>query len=197
MKDNLIKILIPLVAVLIIFESIILVSSLKKNKVVTDNQAEIMKAKEVAALPVVDLKFVSDVNEMKVGKSYKVTLNLTPKQEIALNALDLYVKYDPTILTISNLVSSKDVAKPNFIKVSDKKSVIVANFLFAAKDGVVFAAKEANLLTFSVTPKKAGVSSIEISTGDNEGSSVTMFVDKVTSKGLPFSSNKLEIKLVN
>lgn len=193
MKNNLIKILIPIVSVLIIFESIIIVSDLKSDKVETTENVE--TTKEV--IPVADLEFASDVDEMKVGKSYKVVLNFTPKKEISLNALDLYVKFDPELLTISNLVSSEDISKPNLIKVSDKKNVIAVNFLFAEKDGLTFKTNEMTILTFDVTPVKTGVSSLDISTGDNEGDSVTMFVDKVSSKSLPFSSSKLEIKLVD
>lgn len=195
-KDNLIKILIPVVAVLIIVESIILVSVLNKDKKTKDsNTAQTEKVEQV--VPVVDLKLVSDVTEMKVGKSYKVSLNLIPRQEIKLDALELYVKFDPALLTISNLVSSKDINKANLMKVSDKKDVIVANFLFTDKNGVAFTSKEVNILTFSVTPKKSGVYSFEISTGDTEGDSITMLVDEITNQALPFSSNKLEIKLVD
>ena len=205
MKNNLIKILIPFIAILIIFESVMLVLTLKKDKetiksVNTDDGAPMATTTVMPkenSNSIIDLKFLSEVNEMKIGKSYKVVLNLIPKKEIALNAIDLYVKFDPSLLTISNLVSSDDIAKPNFIKVSDKKSVIAANFLFAAKDGVVLNTKGTNVLTFNVTPKKTGIAFLEIGKGDSEGNSVTIFVDKSTSKGLPFSSNKLEIKLVN
>lgn len=195
-KDKLIKILIPVVAVLIIVESIILVSVLNKDKKTKDSDTtQTEKVEQI--IPVVDLKLVSDVTEMKVGKSYKVSLNLIPRQEIKLDALELYIKFDPALLTISNLVSSKDMVKANLMKVSDKKDVIVSNFLFTEKDGVVFTSKEVSVLTFSVTPKKSGVYSLEISTGDKDGDSITMLVDEVTNQALPFSSNKLEIKLVD
>jgi hypothetical protein len=195
-KDKLIKILIPVVAVLIIVESIILVSVLNKDKKTKDSDTtQTEKVEQI--IPVVDLKLVSDVTEMKVGKSYKVSLNLIPRQEIKLDALELYIKFDPALLTISNLVSSKDMVKANLMKVSDKKDVIVSNFLFTEKDGVVFTSKEVSVLTFSVTPKKSGVYSLEISTGDKNGDSITMLVDEVTNQALPFSSNKLEIKLLD
>lgn len=205
MEDNkIIRILIPVVSVLIIFESIMLVSGLQKKTVSTSteniatNMVVTVTPKEVNNNSIIGLNLVSSESAIKVGKSYKVTLNLTAKQEIKLNALDLYVKYNPEVLTISNLVSGKDIVKPSFMKVSDKKSVVATSFLFTAKDGTVFAKdKETNILTFNITPKKAGVSSLQISTGDSQGDSVTMLVDKATSKALPFSSNKLEIKLID
>jgi hypothetical protein len=76
--------------------------------------------------------------------------------------------------------------------------VVAMNYLFTDKEGVAFTKdKEVVLLTFTVTPKAAGNSSFEISTGDSEGDSVTMFVDKNTSEGLLFTSNKLDVLLIN
>lgn len=204
MNNKMIKTLIPVIAVVIIFESIMLVSNLEKNSISS------LKTKEVIPTVVeVDegtkkeedslvLNLLSENKEMKIGKKYKISVGLTPKTELNLNALDLFVKFDPEMVSISDLVSTKELVKPDFIKVSDKKSVVVANFLFTTKDGVSFTKdKQVEILTFNATPKKAGVFGFEISTGDSEGDSVTMFVDKVTSKGLPFSSNKLEINFVN
>jgi hypothetical protein len=203
MNNKIVKTLIPVVAVIVIFESIMLVSNLEKNvasSTASDITSAVNKTETItkAEVKAFELSFVTETKEMKVGKKYKVSLDVTPSNDSNLNALDLYVKFDPAMVTISNLVSGKELAKPDFIKVSDKKNVIVENFLFSAKEGAVFTkGKETNLLTFTVTPKKLGSSSFEISTGDSEGDSVTMFVDKVTSKGLPFSSSKLEINLMN
>ena len=206
MNNKIIKILIPVVAVAIVLESILLVSGLTKKTDTTDNikQNQVNKVIQPTGVvkqnnnSVVDLSLKSDVNQMKVGKKYQVTLTFTPKKEIALNALELYVKFNKEMLTISDLVYDKNVPKPDFTKISDKQSVIVSTFLFQANEGVVFAKDKAiNILTFNVTPKKSGVSSLEMGTGDSEGYSVTMFVDTATGKVLPYSSNKLEIKLVN
>jgi hypothetical protein len=149
-------------------------------------------------VPVFDFSFSTDETQIKVGKKYKVSVNLTPKQDYSLNAFDLYVKYDPAMMTVSNLVSQKDLPTPDLIKVSDKKDVVVLNYLFADKDGAIFTKdKTVTVLTFTVTPKVAGSSSLEISTGDSDGDSVTMLVDKTTSKSLYFSSNKLDLLLTN
>jgi hypothetical protein len=201
MNNKIIRILIPIVAVVVIFESIMLVSSLEKNvnsPNVNDVDSTVISKKVPAEMKAFEVKFETDAKEMKIGKKYEVSVNLTPMDNFNLNGIDLYIKFDPTMVTVSNLVFGKELAKPDFIKVSDKKDVIVANFLFAAKDGVVFIKnKNVKVLTFIVTPKKLGVSYLEISTGDSDGDSVTMFVDKVTSKALLFSSNKLEVNVMN
>jgi hypothetical protein len=203
MNNKITSILIPVVAIIIIFESIMLVSNLDKSGVssqITPTVTNIATATaaKIEATPVVDLSFATDTSEMKVGKSYKVTLNITPNQDLKLNALELYIKYDPQIFTVSNLVSDEEIQKPDLMKVSDKKDVIATNFLFSGTDGESFAKdKQISILTFNVVAKKAGVSQFEIGTGDSDGNSATMFVDKVTSKSLSFSSDKLEVNLVN
>lgn len=202
MNNKITSILIPVVAIIIIFESIMLVSNLDKSGVssqVTPTVTNIATATatKVEAAPVVDLSFATDTSEMKVGKNYKVTLNITPNQDLKLNALDLFVKYDLEVFTISNLVSNKEIQKPDLMKVSDKKDVIATSFLFTDKDGQAFTKDtQTSVLTFTVTPKKAGATVLEISTGDSAGDSVTMFVDKVTSKSLLFSSNSLEVNVI-
>ncbi len=201
MNNKIIKTLIPVVAVVVIFESIMLVSNLEKNvdSLTADNTNPIVANEAIPEeTEAFGLNFLTDTKEMEIGKKYGVSVVLTPMKDVNLNAIDLYVKFDPTMVTISNLVSSKELAKPDFIKISDKKDVIATTFLFTAKDGVTFTnEKEISVLTFTVTPKELGSSYFEISTGDNEGDSVTMFVDKVTSKSLPFSSSRLDVNLMN
>lgn len=192
--------LIPVIAVIVIFESVVLVSNLEKNTTLTvvSDITPTVTVTEKKKINAFDVNFLTDETQMKVGKKYKVSVNLVPKDGYNLNALDLYVKFNPTLVTISNLVSSKDLANPDLIKVSDKKDVVAMNYLFTDKEGVAFTKdKEVVLLTFTVTPKAAGNSSFEISTGDSEGDSVTMFVDKNTSEGLLFTSNKLDVLLIN
>ena len=196
MNNKIIKMLIPVIAVIVIFESVVLVSNLEKNTtltVVSDVTPTVTVAEE-KKVNAFDVNFLTDETQMKVGKKYKVSVNLVPKDGYNLNALDLYVKFNPTLVTISNLVSSKDLVNPDLIKVSDKKDVVAMNYLFTDKEGVAFTKdKEVVLLTFTVTPKVAGNSSFEISTGDSEGDSVTMFVDKNTSKDLLFTASKLDV----
>jgi len=200
MNNKIIKMLVPVIAVIIIFESVVLVSNLEKNTTATvvSNVTPTVTVTEEKKINSFDVNFSTDETQMKIGKKYKVSVKLMPKDSYNLNALDLYVKFDPAMVTISNLVSAKDLATPDLIKVSDKKNVVALNYLFTDKDGVAFIKdKEVTILTFTVTPKVAGSSFFEVSTGDSEGDSVTMFVDKNTSKGLFFTGNKLEFLIID
>lgn len=198
MNNKIIQILVPIVAVVVIFESIVLVSNLEKNTssvIVGDVTPTITVTQE--KIKAFDLAFSTDETQMKIGKKYKIEVNLTAEDNYNLNALDLYVRYNPELMTVSNLVSSNNLSTPDLIKVSDKKNVIALNYLFVEKDGVAFTkGKKETILTFTVTPKVTGSSVFEISTGDNDGDSVTMFVDKTTSESLNFSSNRLEVQFI-
>lgn len=201
-ENNLIKILIPLIAVVVVFESIVLVTNLNKGvKTNTDTTNQVTGSDEVQntsseTVPL-ELVFETDTKEMKVGKSYKVSVNLLGKEEKSVDGIDLYVKYDPELVDISNLAfTNKNLPQPTFSKASTLKDVVVANFLVSEKDGFLVKKEEVNnLMTFSVTPKKVGQMTFEISTGNDLKESVTMFVESSTGKTLSFSSNKLEVNL--
>jgi len=201
MNNKIIQALVPVIAVVVIFESVMLVSSLEKNNtstMVVNNVTPVVTVVEKQKVNSFDVSFSIDETQMKIEKKYKVSVKLMPKDIYNLNALDLYVKFDPDMVEVSNLVSSKDLETPVLLKVSDKKNVVAMNYLFADKEGAPFNKdREVVILTFTVTPKTAGNSSFEISTGDSDGDSVTMFVDKNTSEGLFFTSNKLDVELIN
>jgi hypothetical protein len=197
MNNKIIQALVPVIAVVVIFESVMLVSSLEKNNtstMVVNNVTPVVTVVEKQKVNSFDVSFSIDETQMKIEKKYKVSVKLMPKDIYNLNALDLYVKFDPDMVEVSSLVSSKDLETPVLLKVSDKKNVVAMNYLFADKEGAPFNKdREVVILTFTVTPKTAGNSSFEISTGDSEGDSVTMFVDKNTSKDLLFTASKLDV----
>jgi len=201
-ENNLIKILIPLIAVVVVFESIVLVTNLNKGvKTNTDTTNQVTGSEEAQStssetVPL-ELVFETETKDMKVGKSYKVSVNLLGKEEKSVDGIDLYVKYDSELVDISNLLfSNKNLPQPAFSKASTLKDVVVANFLVSEKDGFLIKKDEVNnLMTFTVTPKKVGQMTFEISTGNDLKESVTMFVESSTGKTLNFSSNKLEVNL--
>ncbi len=203
MKDNkLIKLLIPLVSVVIIFESIMLVSNLKKgNNTVVDNTnvetniaTESADTKEVEA-SVADLTFTTKETEMKVGKNYKVELNLTGNKDFFIDGIENYIKYDSELVTISGLTSSPKLPKATISKVDIVNGIIENVVLVDKTEGFKIVKDEINqLLTFNVVPKKEGLITFEVSTGDKKF--VTLIVETTTSKSLPFSANKLEINAI-
>ena len=197
MKNNkLAKILIPIIAVIVVIESIILVSNLDKSNTggVANQSSQLSPVleKEVDN-PVVDFVFATDTKEMKVGKSYEVVLNLVAKKDFNLDGLEAYINYDSQLLTVSKL--AQGTALPKADKLENMSGMVKSIFFIETpKEGYAVKTGEiVKVLSFAVTPKAVGVSTLELGTGNEGKQFVTMVVENTTSKQLPFSGNKLEI----
>lgn len=189
-KTNILRILIPLVAVLVIVESIYLVSSLvnKNNQV-----------KEVAESPMsdktVNIGLVSQTENFVIGESFEVKVVLEAENDVLVDAVNLYVQYDPEQMTVSELTSLEAMPQPTFAKISDKKDMIVLNY-YIESDGYPFLAQQpVEVASFMVTPTVVGEIKMDLSTGVEDKDSVTMIVENGTSKVVPFTSNNLRIEV--
>jgi len=203
-ENKIIKFLIPVIAVLVVFESIVLVTNLDKgaktNNIVSNTSVvtpEATAAGQIVETPVVEMVFETASQEMKVGKSYKVNLNVVAKKDLMVDGVETYVKYDPSLVTVSGLVSNAKLPKATVSKIDQQNGMIENVILVDAKGGYKLAQDAINpVLSFSVTPKKVGTASFEISTGNSSKDFVTLIVENATSKQLVFSSNKLEINAI-
>jgi hypothetical protein len=206
MKDNkIIKILIPVVALIVVFESVMLVSNLDKSTTETDNLTEEVIGEEqtteqkAVEEPVADFIWETDNLEMKVGKTYKITLNLLSKQDLMLDSVETHIYYDSKIVTVSKLETNKKIGealKPTGID-NDKGSITailwkdVGEAAYEVKDGEM-----TNVLSFVVTPKLEGKIDFDLSTSMTDGRLATIIVDSNTAKPLAYFSNKLEINVI-
>jgi len=201
MKNNkLAKILIPVIAVIVVIESIVLVSNLDKNNdnVVVNQTSELasISNKELED-PVVDFVFATDTKEMKVGKNYEVVLNLVAKKGFNLDGLEAFVNYDTEMLTVSKLAQGTVLPKADRLRNVDGMVESIF-FIETPKEGYLIKKGDVvKVLSFEVTPKMAGKSVLELGTGNEGKQFVTMVVENATSKQLPFSGNKLEINATN
>ncbi len=199
-QNNLIKFLIPVVAVVVVVESVILVSSLDKKVVNSDvsQETEEIAETEINDEPVADFIFETETKEMELGKSYEVNLNLVGKRDVSLDAVEVYVKYDPEKLTVTKLVSNEsfpEVTKNSGI--NSKTGLISSVFLWGLGEvGSIRSDETDSVLSFVVTPKVEGETEISLMTGTPDTESVTMIVESSTSRSLTFSgNNKLEINV--
>jgi hypothetical protein len=199
-KQNLIKILIPIIAVVVVTESIILVSNLDKNvSNLSDvsSEAEKVTPTEEISQPVADFIFETETKEMKVGKSYEVNLSLVGKQNVNLDAMEVYIKYDSKKMTVSKLTVNKDLPKTTKNSGINAESGLISS-VFLWDIGEIYSVKTdevASILSFMVTPKVVGDFEISLLTGNTDEKSVTMIVENPTSKSLMFLGNKLEIQV--
>ncbi|MDD4785048.1 MAG: hypothetical protein PHH12_01140 [Candidatus Shapirobacteria bacterium] len=198
-KNNaLFRIFIPIIAVIIIFESVMLVSGLEKSTVQvkeSTNSASIEK-QEVKTKDAFEVTFVTDSTEMKVGKNYTVKLQALVKEKRTLDAIDISVKYDAKNLEVTNLIFDEKLQEPIVGKAIKEDGMIVVKYIIETKQGITFNINDmVSLLSFDVKAKQAGVYEFEIATGNEDKKFDTMFIENTTVKALPFTSNKLEINV--
>lgn len=205
-ENNLIKILIPIIALVVVFESIVLVSNLDKGIAKSDgfveekNESEQALRQEVEKA-VADFVWETETNEMKVGKSYNVTLNLLSKQDLVLDSIESRIYFDPKMIEITQLVTNKNVFGQDLKPQIDNKEGYVGSILWSGdKPGVGYEFDKSNtlkVLSFMVTPKLAGKTILDLSTTSGDGNkSATIIVETNTSKTMPYSSSQLEINIM-
>lgn len=198
MQDNkILNLIIPVVAVIIIFESVMLVSNLSDkttNTKVASVPSEKVEVTPVPEINACDLIFVTETKDMKIGKSYKVELNLMANKDFFADGVETYIKYDPKLVTVSALVSGSELPKANLTKI-DSQNGIIKNIILVddSKGYQMIKNGSTQVLSFNVTPKKTGLIELEISSGNADKQFATIIVENATSKSLTFSSNKLKI----
>lgn len=198
-KENLIKILVPIVAVVVIAESVILVSGLNKSE--TQLVAEVtpfVSVMEEKINPVADFVFSTDTKDMEVGKAYEVSLNLSANEDFAVDAIEAHVKYDPAKLTVSKLVEGDDLPETATLKVDTDSGLVNAIFLVPVEDRegyLITTGDNKNVLSFLVTPKEIGTFSLGLVESVADGDLPTVLPETGTNQSLPFTTNKLEINV--
>ena len=202
MKENkIIKILIPVFALIVVFESVMLVSNLDKNTTPTGEvkiEKELTEQKMVEE-PVADFIWETDSLEMKVGKTYNVALNLLSKQDLSLDSVETHIYFDPKMVSVSKLETNKkigEVLKPTGI---DNVKGFIRAIMWKNPDEDGYEAKKGEtveVLSFVVTPKLEGKIEFDLSTSMTDDKLASIIVDSNTAKPLAYFSNILEINVI-
>ncbi|MDD4410322.1 MAG: hypothetical protein PHE32_01285 [Candidatus Shapirobacteria bacterium] len=198
-NNKILKILIPIIAVVIIFESVMLVSGLEKSNIVTKESTGSAETKkeEVVVGNAFDLVFSTDSKEMKVDKNYQIKLQGLVKEKNTLDAIDISIKYDAKNLDITNLVFDEKLPKPFIGQIIKEDGMIVVKYLIETKQGMTFNVNDVvSLVSFNVKTRVAGNYEFEVATGNEDKKFATMFIENTSAKALPFSGNKLEINVI-
>jgi hypothetical protein len=201
-KEIIIKMLIPLIAVVVVVESIVLVSNLDKKTLTVDSvplETENISKVEEPNQSAIDFVFKTENKEMKIGKPYEVSLSMIGKKDVDLDGMEIYIKYDPIKVEISKLNVDSNLPKlDRLTKIDNKEGLVSSVMLWDAGKKYSIKTDESNsILSFVVTPKIKGETEISM-LGDAEGNKYsTLLVESVTSNKLLFLSDKLEINAVN
>lgn len=198
-KQEWLKFVIPVVAVLIIVESIVVVSGLGKKK--TDREV----IKEETVLPVTEkveedalLHFVfeTDKKVLSVGEENKIGVSLVSETDVNLDSVELYIRYDPSVFDISDLNHGDVLPEPAFIKASETKGLVVANFMIGEGNGLSLVDGDViKVMDFVVKAKQVGEYGFSFNTGDVSTGSVTMLVENGSQSLVPFSTDELVINV--
>jgi hypothetical protein len=203
-KKDILKSLVPVVAVVVLAESVMLILSLNSKTAKTSTSNNLLQQKvtpsamvtKTAGEPVYRVAISTTTKEMKLNKAGVVEVKVVGNVDKSLDSISVYLKYDPNAFEISGLTFDKKLLTPTFSKVSQAKGLIVATFLISDPGGLkVKQGEELTLMKFNAKPVKTGNFGFEISTGNEMKESVTMFVESATSKILPFSSDKLTVNV--
>lgn len=183
MKENqILKTLIPLAAVVIIIESVLL---LTRSVAKTGSKA----LKEGSNTPV-SLSWKAN-SEAEVGKSEDVVLSMTTGKNVAIDAVDLHIQYDPAKVTVSNLSFDKNIEEPSFSKVNQNKGLVVINYwLSAAKGFELKAGAKIDLARLKVSYLGEGEATFKMVDG-------TLVIENGSSKMLPFNSDSLVVNVIS
>lgn len=197
-KSNVLKYVIPIIAVLVIAESVYLVNSLISSKDSVSKVVDIVGQDYVdeTSEEKVVLSVVSDSEDYSVGSEVTVNVLMVSKEELLADAINLYVSYDPAMTELSDLAAGEGMPKPTFEKISDKKNMVVMNY-YIEDNGLAFEPGEGRILaTFKAKILKAGVLNFDLSTGIEDKDSATMIVENSTSEAVPFSVSNLRVEVL-
>lgn len=204
-QNNILKYLVPVVAVIVVAESVVLISRLKDRGVTPPSDIKVVETESVkndATDPVTtgnetyQISLSSDKAVYKVGSGGEVKVMMKGNADKAVDSVNVYVKYDPSIFDVKEMVFDKRLPAPAFSKVSTLRGLLVANFLISDPKGLSLKSGEDILLmSFKMSALKPGAHNFEISTGKEMKESATMIVENGTSKPITFSSNKLTVNV--
>ncbi|KKR67171.1 MAG: hypothetical protein UU09_C0037G0021 [Microgenomates group bacterium GW2011_GWA2_40_6] len=181
-KNKILLTLIPVVAIVIIIESVIFLGRSTKKL-----GPQLLK---VGSNIPVSLNWKAD-KEVVIGKSDEVILNMTTKKDVAIDAVDLYIKYDPSQVSIEEIVVDKSFVKPSFSKINPEKGLVVVNYLVSAPKGFELKTGTGiDLAKLKVNYLGEGEVSFEVGEG-------TVVVENGSAKVLPFNSSGLIVKVTS
>ncbi|MFA7300853.1 MAG: cohesin domain-containing protein [Candidatus Shapirobacteria bacterium] len=190
MNKNVLRILIPIVAILVIIESIILLTNRATITSVVPNNLETQPTEiKSEVIAPITLQLNIDAANAKVGVNGELPLTIVSDKDLSIDAIDLYIAYEPSKVTVNEIVNGQGFVAPSFKKVSPDKGLVVMNFLiseasgYKLKKGVV-----TEIAKLKVKYTEDGETMFSVGDG-------TLMVENASAKVLPFNSNKLVINV--
>ena len=198
MKNKAVGYILMLVAVVVILESVVLVGGLEKKETVVSEKVGTESGKvatTVTKSQPAEVAWVlqSESQTMKLGKKYLVTVNLLPKKNLAIDGVEVFVKYPVGQITVTEMKDGSGMPKSVTNMVSEKTSTLVGRYMIVGTPLQLVKDQSVEVLSFEVQPTKVGTFSLEISTGAELKETTSLVVENTSARAIPFESNKLTI----
>lgn len=191
-----IKWLVPFLAILVIFESVLIVQKIgtkinSGTKEGNENLAvnELTKGEKPIIVSLLGEESVTAGGEGRIEVAIKTIKNVN------LDGVDILLGYDPEYLEIVGVTPMNKFSylARNWVE-PEKKRVLVSMVENEKMEGVAFAAgEEVNLATISYRAKKAGITKVTV-VGENEAAG-TVFAENKTAAKVPFVSEDFSLKI--
>jgi len=181
--------LIPVLALLVIFQAIALTTSLPKR---TQVPTEAIPLSEVKTVPgtSAQLHFVPSGVSLKKNETVSVDLFLTPKRSLRLDGVDVILSFNPEVIQMVQVTTPKLFSFVSQKKEKENEGKIYLTFL-EEKLGGLLISQQVKLLTLSIKGKALGESELAILVAD-EGPT-TVITESGTSKKLKFDQGDLKL----
>ncbi|MBU2592292.1 MAG: hypothetical protein ABH867_01660 [Patescibacteria group bacterium] len=182
--------LIPLLSLLVIFESVLVIQKLNQKQIYQDRAGGPVEPTG----PAISLNF-SGTNNVVVGQEGEVRVMMKTLRDVSLDGADLLLNYDPDLVEIIGTEAAERFSylARNWIQ-PDKKRILVSMVESAAPDGVsFFESEEIVLLTIRYLARAPGVAVFGVFT--DEAGVGTVFAENSTSLRLPFSRENFSVQL--
>lgn len=197
------KIIIPLVAMVVLVESVVLVNSLEKQrKGGGDNGGAIERRVDVAKLTggekseKLTMKMEPENRDIKTGQTSFIDVILETTEKKSLDAVSVYVEIDPEMVALERVEVNNNLPKPIVAKVSKNGNVALVNYLISAPSGYqVEVGTRVALARIYFTPLKSGQTDFKI-LGEGESEAETMLVETGTSQVIPFTGHDLSVSIL-
>lgn len=185
-SKNLNQWLIPVLALLLVFQAVVLVGP-SFSLLVGHKQAS--KKGIVPQESSVKFSFSPKSVYLKTGYFASVDLALAPKREIRLDGADIALTFDPKILEVQ-VVPAKLFSFVSMSKGKEREGKIGVTFLEEKERGLLIK-QETKLLTLIIKGKAFGTSNLSI-LSSNEGPT-TVVAESGTSRKISFDRESLKV----
>lgn len=181
--------LIPILALLVVFQTAVLISQLKSVKRTFEPYVALPPVEEVSQ-SAVKLNFIPSGVSLRNGDTVNVDLMLTPKKSLRLDGIDIVLAFDPKIVQVSQVITPKLFSFVSENKEKEKDGKIYLTLLEEKENGLVIN-QEVKLVTLVIKAKAIGESEISILTAE-EGPT-TVITENQTSKKILFDKGKAKV----